>query len=115
MGYHHSYQCRCQRCRNRNAYSADLFKGGCLLPVIVVSVLAGVIWVALVPLRIWHRTGTAGQIHPDTATWTAYGVSGGAILLVMMTASIYASMKAERTAKQKSGGGQYQGSPGHSR
>jgi hypothetical protein len=45
--------------------------------VTVTLVVAGVVWVVRVPLRIWHTTGSDGQMHPVTATWVAYAIGGG--------------------------------------
>jgi len=87
----HAYSCRCPACRQAGAYSENLFKGGCLLPVGVCAVAAGVLWLALVPLRIWHTAGADGQQHPDTATWIAYGVGGAVVMAALMFFSIRAS------------------------
>lgn len=64
----------------------------------ICAAIAGIIWIALAPLRIWHKTGADGQVHPDTATWIAYGISGGLILLLLMFFSIRAAGKRERAA-----------------
>ena len=75
----HAYLCKCPGCEQAGAYSANLFKGGCLLPVGICAVIAGVVWVVSVPLRFWHTTGADGQQHPDAATWIAYGTGGAEV------------------------------------
>jgi serine/threonine protein kinase len=71
--------------------------------VTVMLVVAGVVWVVRVPLRIWHTTGSDGQMHPVTATWVAYAIGGGLILAAMMTWSIRAVNKDSRPQKPRRG------------
>ncbi len=54
-----------------------------LAAIAALFLIAGITWLALAPLRIWHVTGADGQQHPDAATWAAYG-SGGAVVLGAM-------------------------------
>ena len=63
--------------------------------IAVVLAITGLIWLVKEPLRIWHVTGADGQLHPDGATWAAYGISGGLIMAVLMAASINSARKRE--------------------
>ncbi len=69
--------------------------------VAILAAIAGVIWVALAPLRIWHVTGSDGQQHPDAATWVAYGIGGAVIIGCLMFFSIRSSAKAAGAARRK--------------
>lgn len=91
----HAYSCRCPACRQATAYGASMLKMDAAL-VAAIALIAGIAWIAFAPLRIWHKTGADGQQHPDTATWIAYGISGGVIVLLLMFFSIRAAGKAER-------------------
>ena len=80
-----------------------LLEPGSILILIAGLILVGVIWVVRIPLRIWHTTGSDGQMHPDTATWIAYGVAGGLIMLTMMAVSIRAVNADSRHKKPRRG------------
>ena len=91
----HAYSCRCPRCVQSGAYSVDLSKGAAL-PVAACAVIGAVVWLVVVPLRIWHTIGADGQQHPDTATWIAYGAGGVVIMGALMFVSIRAASRAGR-------------------
>lgn len=98
-GSGHPNWCGCAGCRRDIAATeTGLLKldaamiAGCAL-------IAGVAWVALAPLRIWHRTGADGHMHPVTATWIAYGTGGALLLACLMFFSIRAAAKAGRAAR----------------
>jgi hypothetical protein len=96
----HPNGCNCRGCRNDIAqFEAKQFNGT-MLAALAVAGIAGLIWLALAPLRIWHVIGSDGKDHPDTATFIAYGVSGGIILLALMFFSIRASGKGQRRAAE---------------
>jgi hypothetical protein len=64
---------------------------GTFAGIAVIAAIAGIFWVALVPLRIWHTIGADGKQHPDTATWIAYGIGGTVIVVALMLVSIRAA------------------------
>ena len=64
--------------------------------VAVMPLIAGVLWLVMVPLRIWHVTGADGQQHPDAATWIAYGAGGAVVTGALMLFSIRSARKRER-------------------
>jgi hypothetical protein len=51
-----------------------------MIAVAALFLIAGAAWVALAPLRIWHKTGADGQMHPVAATYVAY--LAGAVVIV---------------------------------
>ncbi|MEK7767333.1 MAG: hypothetical protein AAB368_13970, partial [bacterium] len=58
----------------------------------ILAAIAGIIWIAAAPLRIWHTIGADGQEHPDAATWAAYGAGGAVITLAggcLLTWTVY--------------------------
>jgi hypothetical protein len=83
----HAYSCRCSRCQGANAYGADLSRG-LLIPAAACAAIGLIVFVATVPLRIWHVTGSDGKQHPDTSTWIAYGICAVLVLAAMMAGSI---------------------------
>ena len=84
----HPNWCRCPGCRSDIArHESGLLKSG-LIAVAAAAVIAGLLWTVTAPLRIWHKAGPGGQMHPVAATWTAYGISGGVILLALMFFSV---------------------------
>jgi hypothetical protein len=94
----HRNWCNCRGCLNRiAAEEADLTKFSLALWAGAAAV-AGLITVALIPLRIWHVTGTDGKQHPDAATWIAYGIGGAVIMACLMFFSIRSATRAERQA-----------------
>jgi hypothetical protein len=96
----HPNGCNCRGCRNDIAAFESRALKGDAVAVAVVLVLAGIAWIALAPLRIWHTIGADGKEHPDMATFIAYGVSGGIVLLALMFFSIRASGKGQRRAAE---------------
>jgi hypothetical protein len=98
-GGRHPNWCECRKCRaDIAAFESRQFKNT-VAAAAVVAVIAGIGWVAVAPLRIWHVTGPDGQMHPDGATWAAYGVSGAVILAALMFLSIRAASRRDRAAK----------------
>ena len=91
----HNCPCpRCAQCRRDGAMQVGSGLIGFDLAAIALCVaVAGIIWIVLAPLRIWHVIGSDGQEHPDTATWIAYGIGGTLILAALMTVSIRASRR----------------------
>ena len=84
----HQNWCRCRGCRADIARFESRALKGDAAAVAVVLLIAGIFWVALAPLRIWHVTGGDGREHPDAATWIAYGTGGAVILAALMFFSI---------------------------
>ena len=85
----HAATCRCPRCA---PFRGRPLQSGAWIWV-AIPVVAGIFWVVSAPLRIWHTVGRDGQIDPDTATYIAYGIPVGAIVLLMVFASIRATGK----------------------
>lgn len=81
------------RPRRDAATAKPSLMNGTFAGVAILAVIAGAMWVALAPLRIWHVTGSDGKMHPDTATYIAYGISGGLLLAILMFFSIRAASK----------------------
>ena len=90
----HANWCRCGGCRRDIARSESGLIKFDIAAVAILAAVAGGIWAALAPLRIWHTIGADGQEHPDGATWIAYGISGAVIMGCLMFFSIRASVKA---------------------
>lgn len=76
--------------RNRTRPAPPLMKAD-TIGVAALAAVAGIAWIVLAPLRIWHTTGADGQPHPDTATWIAYGTGGAVIMAALMFFSIRAA------------------------
>ncbi len=99
-GRHPNY-CRCPGCRRDIArFESGLLKGD-IAGVAILAAIAGIMWVVLAPLRIWHTIGADGQEHPDTATWIAYGIGGAVIMAALMFFSIRATRETPREAAEK--------------
>ena len=64
--------------------------------VAAMFLIAGVLWLVMVPLRVWHVTGADGRQHPDAATWVAYGAGGAAVTGALMFFSIRSARRRER-------------------
>ena len=85
----HAYSCRCPRCA---PFKGRPMQSGAWIWV-AIPVAAGIWWIALAPLHIWHVIGADGKEHPDAATWIAYGACGGLVVLLLMFFSIRAAGK----------------------
>jgi hypothetical protein len=97
----HPNWCRCQGCRRDIArFESGLLKAD-IAVVAILAAVAGIMWIALAPLRIWHTTGADGQQHPDTATWIAYGIGGAVIMAALMWLSIRATRETPREAAER--------------
>jgi hypothetical protein len=64
-----------------------------LAAIAILVLIAGITWIVMAPLRIWHTIGADGQQHPDTATWIAYAAGGVVIMAALMFISIRAARK----------------------
>ena len=95
-GSGHPNGCRCKGRRDGIASHESGLLGFDLAAVAILAAIAGITWIVLAPLRIWHVTGSDGQEHPDGATWIAYGTGGAVIMAALMFFSIRASAKAAR-------------------
>lgn len=69
--------------------------------VAALFLIAGVAWLVMVPLRIWHVTGADGQQHPDAATWAAYGCGGAVVMGSLMFFSIRSARRRELASAAK--------------
>jgi hypothetical protein len=96
--YRHPNYCRCGRCRREIAQFESGLLTYDLIAITVMLLIAGIMWVAAAPLRIWHVTGSDGQEHPDTATWIAYGTSGAVIVGALVFFSCRSARAGRRTS-----------------
>jgi hypothetical protein len=64
-----------------------------LWPALACAVIGGAVCLSGIPLAIWHKVGSDGQEHPDTATWIAYGISAALVLAGLMYVSIRAARR----------------------
>ena len=90
---------RCRRCRDSSG-DPGLIQFD-LAAVAVLALIAGIAWLVMVPLRIWHVTGADGRQHPDAATWAAYGCGGAAVMGALMFFSVRAARRRELASAAK--------------
>jgi hypothetical protein len=93
----HSPRCRCNACwRANTARTKPGLLAFDLIAVAALFVIAGITWVALAPLRIWHKTGADGQMHPVTATYVAYLAGAVVIVAPLVFFSVRATRRSGR-------------------